>query len=804
MILTVLDSSSTQPNCQYHMAAELKLRPAQEEILRYEAGRLGVSAVPGSGKTFTLSRLAAQLVQRLAGSAPLDNREVLVVTFTNAAVENFRARINQFIQSMRLLPGGFRVRTLHSLAHDIVRERPGLIGLSESFEIVDERTSQEMRRQAVNRYLQAHPDVLSGMIKPEHLSNQSVLKRHLPELAQDIAEAVIRRAKDLRTDAAALEKALNRQSGTWPLLSLGLQVYKDYQSGLAVRGGVDFNDLILLALQALEADENLLARLQQRWPYVLEDEAQDSSPLQEQMLRLLTAAHGNWVRVGDPNQSINASFTSADPKYLRQFVSNKNVKELPLPNSGRSALPIIDLANQLIDWARLEHPFLSPDMTLALPHILPTGKGDPQANPAPGDPSVYLYTRARTPDEEIRDIQRSLHRWLPDNSDKTVAVLVPYHFRGDDFRKTFDQASIPYNDALLRTSSTTRNAIDALTTVLRFVSQPHRPDHMQDVWANVWWPRRTQMLVGSHPGLAAYLSPPAGAASPGQQAKAPADETPQSGAEEPNPVQTFGRALGQLRHPERFLFPAAGEDWVSNIGWIDDYQGFRTVVETFRTELRRWSEAAQLPVDELILTLGQDLFEEQAELALAHGVAVHLARLVRDRPDLRLHEIWQTLRDIGQNSGRFLHFVEDAFGFNPPAGEVTIATMHAAKGLEWDRVYLTSLSEYDFPGGGDDDYYRGERWYVRDRLNLTAEALAQTEQLHMGTLDEFTDGQATRAARREVAAERLRLLYVGITRARRELILTYNTGRNHDRRANPPAPAFTALEKIWRQSQAQA
>ena len=107
------------------MAAELKLRPAQQEILRYKSGRLGVSAVPGSGKTFTLSLLAAQLVQRLAGSGPIDNREVLVVTFTNAAVENFRASINQFIQSKRLLPGGFRVRTLHSLAHDIVRERPG-------------------------------------------------------------------------------------------------------------------------------------------------------------------------------------------------------------------------------------------------------------------------------------------------------------------------------------------------------------------------------------------------------------------------------------------------------------------------------------------------------------------------------------------------------------------------------------------------------------------------------------------------------------------------------------------------------
>lgn len=784
------------------MAAELKLRPAQQEILRYESGRLGVSAVPGSGKTFALSLLAAQLVQRLAGSGSIDSREVLVVTFTNAAVENFRARINQFIQSKRLLPGGFRVRTLHSLAHDIVRERPGLVGLSEDFDIVDDRTSQEMKRQAVNRYLQTHPDVLSGMIEPEYLSNQTVLKRHLPELAQEIAEAVIRRAKDLRTDAAALEAAQSRQSGTWPLLSLGLQVYKDYQRGLAVRGGVDFNDLILLALQALEADDNFLARMQRRWPYVLEDEAQDSSPLQEQMLNMLTAADGNWVRVGDPNQSINASFTSADPKYLRQFVAKKTVKEMPLPNSGRSALPIIDLANQLIDWARLEHPFLSPDEALAPPHILPTGEDDPQANPAPGDPVVYFYSRALTPDEEVRDIRRSLHRWLPDHSDKTVAVLVPYHFRGDDFRKTFDQASIPYNDALLRTSSATRNAIDALTTLLRFVGQPHNPKHLQDVWANVWWPRRGQMVVDSHPGMAAFGSPhvTAGSADAGNAvpyAETAAAEASQRASDWPKPVQTFGRALGQLRQPEQFLFPAAGDDWVGRIGWIDDYQGFRTVIELFRTELRRWSEASELPVDELVLTLGQDLFVEQAELALAHGVAVHLARLVRDRPELRLHEIWQTLRDIGQNSRRFLNFVESAYGFTPPAGEVTIATMHAAKGLEWDRVYLTSLSEYDYPSGGDHDVYRSERWYVRDSLNLTAEALAQTEQLHMGTLDEYTGGQATRAARREVAAERLRLLYVGITRARQELILTYNTGRHHERRANLPALAFTALQLKW-------
>ena len=53
--------------------------------------------------------------------------------------------------------------------------------------------------------------------------------------------------------------------------------------------------------------------------------------------------------------------------------------------------------------------------------------------------------------------------------------------------------------------------------------------------------------------------------------------------------------------------------------------------------------------------------------------------------------------------------------------------MHKAKGLEWDRVYLMSVNNYDFPSGQADDSYIAEKWFVRDQLNLEAEALAQLE-----------------------------------------------------------------------------
>ena len=780
------------------MVADQHLRPAQEEVLRYDGGRLGISAVPGSGKTFTLSCLAANLVKKLAGSGPMDDREVLVVTFTNAAVENFRNSIGKFIQSGRLLPGGYRVRTLHSLASDIVRERPGLVGLSEDFGIIDERAGLDIKRQSVNNYFQANPDFLGAFIKPEHTSNPRRLERHLLDTGQEIADAVIRRIKELRADPVTLENTLAQQSGVWPLLSYGLQIHKDYQRGLNVRGGVDFDDLILLALQALESDENLLARLQQRWPYVLEDEAQDSSALQERMLSLLTAAHGNWVRVGDPNQAINTTFTSADPRFLRAFVDSETAEALPLPNSGRSAEPIIKLANLFIDWSRQEHPLLAPDSALSLPYILRTEDGDPQPNPPPGDPAVFFYDRALTPAEEIRTLVKSLQRWLPNNSKKTVAVLIPDNRRGAEFSIALENASLPFDDSLLQSTSTTRVAVDALVKALRYISQPHNPSHISPFWSDVWWTRRghpcNKVDNGSDEGAAVSEE----ANPPWLPTRSVTDQSA-SGDVLPQPALLFGKALARLRHTERFVFPAAGDDWLEELGWLDDFEGFRLIVERFRTDLKRLCAAAILPIDELILTLGQDLFSEASELALAHSVAILLAKQAKERPEMRLPELTSELEVLARNRRRILGFSEEARGFEPPPGKVTIATIHTAKGLEWDRVHLASVSNYSFPSGGDEDSYRGERWFIRDNLNLTEEALEQTSQLHMGTLDEYVPGQASRNARLELAAERLRLLYVGITRARQELILTYNTGSRHETNPNQPAMAFTALAKAWKE-----
>lgn len=757
-------------------------RPAQERILAYTGGPMGISAVPGSGKTFTLSLLAARLVERLAAEGRLDDREVLVVTFTNSAVANFRARIGQFLRQERgLLPGaGYRVRTLHGLAHDIVRERPGLVGLSEDFEIIDDRTANEIKRDAVVGYLRTHPDAFAPFIKPEFLQNPQRIEGALQEDAIELANRVIRVAKELPARAGELRIALERQSGLFPLLDFGLYVYAIYERSLEVRGAVDFDDLIMLALQALRADEGYLARLQHRWPYILEDEAQDSSLAQEKMLRLLTAAHGNWVRVGDPNQAINTTFTGANTRFLQRFLREYPEQARDLPNSGRSALPIIDVANALIRWSQEAHPTLDSSLALTTPFIAPTPPGDPQPNPPAGRPAVHFHTKALSPDEELDIIATTVKRWVADHPDKTVAILAPDNRRGEAIVSRLQRDDIAIDDDLLRTNTGTRATARILATITGYIADPQSSVLLRRVWEEVWYPQWAQR-------------------------RQPQEEVASAMSNDklPEPVRVFAQALGKLRQPESFVFPEQ-RDFLDSLSWLDGMERFRDLLQAFRADLQRWSRAVVLPVDELLLTIGNDIFTEPADLALTHRLAVLLAKLANENPAWRLPELAGELENIAQNKRRLLGFTEESTGYAAKPGVVTVATMHAAKGLEWDRVYLTAVNSFSFPSGLPDEQYRSERWYVRDALNLAAEAEAQLRQLHMGTLDEYVSGRASEQARLDLAAERLRLFYVGITRARRELIVTYNTGRQAEKNPLPPALPFTVLAEYTRTTQGTA
>ena len=270
----------------------------------------------------------------------------------------------------------------------------------------------------------------------------------------------------------------------------------------------------------------------------------------------------------------------------------------------------------------------------------------------------------------------------------------------------------------------------------------------------------------------------------------------------------------------------------------------------FRDLVRRWQAATTLPTDQLLLTIGHDLFEQPVDIAVTHKLAALIRSVGETHPDWRLPELNKELVTIAKNERKFIGFADGDTGFDPDAhrGKVVIITNHKAKGLEWDRVYLMTVNAYDFPSALPGDNFIGESWYIRDGLNLAAEALAgleavqesgvrgqasgdrrqgiddgpaQVEQVagdrrpiideDLRTTEESGTGHpaaagdsnglpplgdATARARIDYAAERLRLLYVGITRAKRDLIVTWNTGRSPSGALQPAAPLL-ALHAWW-------
>ncbi len=734
-------------------------RPSQTSILRYTGGKMGIAAVPGAGKTFTLSALAAEIITR--GDLE-EEQEVLIVTLVNSAVDNFAARIASFIEARGLLPHlGYRVRTLHGLAHDIVREKPALVGLEDRFQIIDERESAFIRREAVQAYLHSHPDALDDYLDPsmDESKRDWVRRSQLPDLVTDLATAFIRSAKDRRLPPDALRAHLDRQPAPLPLAEMGWAIYADYQRALSYRGAVDFDDLIRLAIDLLERDEEYLERLRYRWPYILEDEAQDSSKLQEEILRLLAGEGGNWVRVGDPNQAIFETFTTADPRHLREFIAGEADFSRELPESGRSQPSIIALANRLIDWVMHEHP--TPDVrdALAPPHIRPTPPDDPQRNPLDDPGGIRLIGRRFTPDEEIRAVADSLERYLPEHPDRTVAVLVPRNQRGAEVVEALKKRKIGYVELLSSTAST-RAAAGALGNVVNYLADPQSPTKLAkayQVWRRAW-------REGDDAERALY--------------------------------QRVGSLLRKCRRVEEFVAPRPDRDWLSGLGESEPEEVLNEL-KAFREVVQRWQGTTSLPIDQMILTLAQELFTDPADLALAHKLALVLRQVRDDHADWRLPELTNELAVIARNQRRFIGFSEDDSGFNPEdyRGKVVVTTMHKAKGLEWDRVYLMSVNNYNFPSGQPGDQYISEKWFVRERLNLEAESLAQLEAaLTSGEYEWYVEGEATQRARLDYVRERLRLLYVGITRARRELIITWNTGRTGEQTQALP---FAALQGWW-------
>jgi DNA helicase-2/ATP-dependent DNA helicase PcrA len=387
-----------------------------------------------------------------------------------------------------------------------------------------------------------------------------------------------------------------------------------------------------------------------------------------------------------------------------------------------------------------------------------TGPDDPQPNPPDQPNSVVLFMRKLSAADELDNITRSLKAWLPAHPDQTVAILAPTNSRGAEIIGELKKAGLETVE-LLRTSAETRRTADIIAKILRFLAFPTQDVHLIHLH-KLWQEIHDQ-------------------------------------AGEESSSKTVHSLIRGCKRLEDYLWPQPGQDWLSNRPQALD-EGVLGRLIKFREDLKKWQAAVDLPIDQLVITIAQDLFTRPSDLAMAYKIAVMLESSGKVHPEWQFPQFCDECEQLATNRRRMLGFSEEDTGFNPDLhkGKVVVCTMHKAKGLEWDRVYLTSVNNYDFPSAQEFDTFIEEKNFIRGQLNLNAEIIARLRVLESGggSAAFLPEGLATLEARQDYAAERLRLLFVGITRAKRELIITWNTGRYENMK---PAIPLTALSLFW-------
>lgn len=291
------------------------LNPSQQEAVLHFEGPALVVAGAGSGKTRTVVHRIAYLLRERR----VYPTEILAVTFTNKAAGEMKERLEKMVgRAARDL----WVSTFHAAAVRILRAYGEYVGLKPGFVIYDD-------------------DDQNALLK-------EILKELALEAKPGPFRAMIDRIKNRGAELAAFMREAPEFIGGVPK-DLAAEVYRKYQAGLRMQGAVDFNDLLLLAIELFEQHPEVLHKVRQRARFIHVDEYQDTNPVQYALTRLLAGEQPNLMVVGDPDQSIYG-FRSADINNILDFSKDyPGARVIRLEENYRSSSTILRVANAVIE-----------------------------------------------------------------------------------------------------------------------------------------------------------------------------------------------------------------------------------------------------------------------------------------------------------------------------------------------------------------------------------------------------------------------------------------------------------------------
>ena len=304
--------------------ASLSLNPQQLAAVQAVDGPVLLLAVPGSGKTTVLvTRLGFMVCCR-----NIPPERILTLTYTVAATRDMAARFRRLFDVIDpKLAGRLSFRTINGICSVIISRFGRQTGKQVFPLVTDER-------------------VTGGILTQIY---QQVFDEYPTETDLKSLRTAISYIKNMMLDDAEIKKL---EGDNYPELS---KIYRMFCDEMRHRKLMDYDDQMIYAKRILEKFPQILYSLQERYPYICVDEAQDTSRIQHEIIRLLAGRRDNLFMVGDEDQSIYG-FRAAYPQALLSFQDvHPGARILLMERNYRSGQKIVTAADHFIAVNKLRH-----------------------------------------------------------------------------------------------------------------------------------------------------------------------------------------------------------------------------------------------------------------------------------------------------------------------------------------------------------------------------------------------------------------------------------------------------------------
>lgn len=373
-----------------------ELNEQQKEAVTTTEGYVRIIAGAGTGKTKALTYRYAYLVDEFG----ISTSNILCVTFTNKAAREMSKRIRQMIGDSDT---GY-ICTFHGFCVKLLREDIHAINYPQNFVVMDSEDTEEILKTVYeNAHIQSRTYTFD--MARDHISAMKNEMQHIAYMADISNDRLL----------ADYEKASD----------IPEKVFLGYLYEQKKVYGLDYDDLITIALHILRTDAEKCHKWQERMMYVMVDEFQDVSGNQYALAEILSGYHRNLFIVGDPDQTIY-TWRGARIEYILEFDKNhENTQTIFLDTNYRSTPDILAVSNSLIEKNRNR-----------LPHRLVAVKPS-EARP--------LYVHSRTTGDEAQWVTNEIKRLVEAGTKYSdIAVLYRSHFVSRSIEEAFIKTKIPY------------------------------------------------------------------------------------------------------------------------------------------------------------------------------------------------------------------------------------------------------------------------------------------------------------------------------------------------------------------------